>query len=428
MKMANELPKTDKGWQAYLSNIGPPVERKWLSLGRGLAICLEPSGMKTFQGRLRGRVRIGSFPALSVADARRDLLDKKSLVREGRDPTLDERRARAGIIKLRTLNELVVEYLARREGQVAAKTLKIDRDLLIGVLAPELGARLLSDLEPIDLGKVVADYAARLKREGRSNGVNANKLLKAARRMFKMARGWGLVHASLDPTVGLANPAKEAPRDRILFDGKVLVGPDTSINELGRLAAALLADPSPIPVSWPTRMALLLTLQLGLRALETCSLEWRAAQLDGEAPSISVTTSKTRAGLRTLPLSPVVAGELRQLKAASPRGSHYVFPAEVGSKRAKHLHPESLSRAFARACARLEIANASTHDLRRTCLSGLIELGHEAVAERIAGHAARDVLGRHYDRSARLDAMRSALMHWSTAVDEARERAENAVS
>ena len=63
------------------------------------------------------------------------------------------------------------------------------------MLAPVLGDRLLADLEPIDFGKAVADYAARLKREGRSNGTNANKLLAASRRMFKMARGWGLVAA-----------------------------------------------------------------------------------------------------------------------------------------------------------------------------------------------------------------------------------------
>src|ERR1700733_12938631 len=88
----------------------------------------------------------------------------------------------------------------------------------------------------------------------------------------------------------------------------------------------------------------------------------------------------------------------------------------------RHMHPESLSRAFARACARLGIADASTHDLRRTCLSGLIELGHEAVAERIAGHVPRHVMGRHYDRSTRAGAVRAALTAWSEVVDDAAGR------
>jgi integrase len=423
-----ELPKTDKGLQAFIMNVRPPAGRTWLAIGAGLTICLEPSGAKTFQARIRRqgernprRVRIGSFPSLSVAAARRKLAEMKSAAREGRDPALEQRRARAGVVKVRTLADLIKEYLARREGQIAAKSLKIERDLLDGVLAPVLGDRLLADLAPIDFGKAVADYASRLKREARSNGTNANKLLAVARRMFKTARGWGLI-AAIDPTAGLAKPAKEAPRDRVLFDGQVLVGPDAEMNELGRLVAALAAEPSPVPVSRPTRLALDLTLRTGFRALETCALEWRAVSLDGDAPSVSVTTSKTSAGLRTLPLPRAAVDLLSELKAASKKGAVYVFPGEDGSKRAKHLHPESLSRAFARACARLKIAGASTHDLRRTCLSGLIELGHEAVAERIAGHVPRHVLGRHYDRSSRLEAMRAALEAWSHAIDGARDR------
>ncbi|THD44593.1 MAG: DUF4102 domain-containing protein [Bradyrhizobium sp.] len=428
------FPKTDKGLQAYISNVRAPAERTWLAIGAGLTICLEPSGAKTFQARIRRqgevnprRVRIGSFPALSVADARRKLAEMKSAAREGRDPALEQRRARAGVVKVRTLADLIKEYLARREGQIAAKSLKIERDLLGRTLEPVLGDRLLADLAPIDFGKAVSDYAVRLKKEGRSNGTNANKLLAAARRMFKTARGWGIIGA-IDPTAGLAKPANEAPRDRILFDGRVLVGPDTKTNELGNLVAALSADPALIPVSRPTRIALHLTLRMGFRALETCALEWRAVSLDGDAPSVSVTTSKTSAGLRTLPLPRGAVELLRKQKEASKNGDVYVFPAEVGSKRAKHMHPESLSRAFARACRRLKIVGASTHDLRRTCLSGLIELGHEGVAERIAGHVPHHVLGRHYDRASRLDAMRTALEAWSAAIDEARQRSKSVLT
>ena len=156
--------------------------------------------------------------------------------------------------------------------------------------------------------------------------------------------------------------------------------------------------------------------------LETCSLEWRAIDLDGDAPSVSVTSSKTKAGLRTLPLPKASAEILRELRGGAAKGANFVFPAEPGAKRAKHMHAESLSRAFARACARLEIAGASTHDLRRTCLSGLMELGHDTVAERIAGHVPRHVLGRHYDRSSRLDAMRAGLEEWAQAIDAARVR------
>ena len=338
-RIGRSLPTTDRGWQLYLTNIRPPRKRKWLSMGNGLVVCLEPSGKKTFQTRPRRkgeknprRVNIGSFPACSVIDARRRQLELNSVVAEGRDPALEQRRARAGVSPLRTLNDLIREYLGRRDGQVAAKTLTAERNLLEGVLAPALGDRLLADLAPVDFGKAISDYVARLRREGRSDGANANKLLKASRRMFKMARGWGIDIPDRDPTVGLANPAKEVPRDRILFDGRVLVGPDPRVNEIGRLASALLAEPSPVPVSRPTRLALMLDAVDWPSRRRVCSLEWRGISLDGDAPTVSVTTSKTRAGLRTLPLPRAAVAILTELRAQAGKGAVYVFPGADGAR------------------------------------------------------------------------------------------------
>ena len=155
-----QSPKTDKGWQAYLSNVRAPAKRVQKPLGAGLAVLLEPSGVKTFLARLRRRgetnprtIRIGAFPAVSVADARRKLAEMKSVIREGRDPALEQRRVHAGVSKLRTLNDLVAEYLTRREDLIAPKTLKIERDLLQGVLAPALGIGCSPISNPSTLGR-----------------------------------------------------------------------------------------------------------------------------------------------------------------------------------------------------------------------------------------------------------------------------------
>jgi integrase len=435
---AGELPKTDKGWQAYLqNNKKAPEAREWLPLGGGLTICMEPSGMKIFQARLRRfgvdrnprRVRIGSFPEYSVADARAELGKMKSTAREGRDPALDARRKRAGAGAPNTLGGLIKEYLSRREGEIAAKTLKLERDLLHGVLDKKMGAMLIADLTPAEIGAAVRAYAERLKKQGRSDGVNANKLLAATRRMFKTAAGWGLVAAGVDPTVGLRKPVKEREGERILHDRKLLTprdNPNSRLNELGEIAAELMDDNSSRPDGKPSRMALMLVLRMGFRALEVCALEWGAIALDSEMPTLEVTRSKTKAGQRTLPLPLAAVALLAVLRKEAKRGATYVFPADAGSTRAEHMHPESLSRAFARICARLKIADASTHDLRRTCLSGLNELGYEGLAERIAGHVPTSVMGKHYDKSRRLTPMLQALEAWSAAIDDAADRAKAA--
>jgi integrase len=419
------LPTTDKGWQAYLQNIKAPVGRQWITLGGGLVVCLEASGAKTFQARVRRqgdenarRIVIGHFPASSVADARRALSEIKAIAKEGRDPALERRRAKAGITEVRILNDLVDTYLARREGDLAPKSLQGEREQL-QILRDSLGDRLLADIEPRDISNVVESYARRLRKAGRSSGTSANRLLGATKRMFKMAKGWGLITRD-NPAADLARPAKEEPRQRVLVDGQVLVSElDPTTNELGKLVMALGAEPAEIPVSRPLRIAIHLCLLLGIRALEACSLEWSAVRLDDNLPTLVVTRSKTKAGHRALPLPPQAVGLLRERRVSASRKDRFVFPAEEGAKRADHLHPESLSRAFSRACDRLHIADATLHDLRLTCLSGLIELGHGEIAERVAGHAAKTVLGRHYDRSNRLDTMSAALTVWADAVDHA---------
>ncbi|HXW71989.1 MAG TPA: Arm DNA-binding domain-containing protein [Methylocella sp.] len=131
------LPTTDKGWQAYLQNVKATAGRQWIALGRGLVVCLEASGTKTFQARVRRhgdtnarRIVIGHFPASSVADARRALSEIKAIAKEGRDPALERRRAKAGITEVRILGDLVDTYLTRREGDLAPKSMQSEREQL----------------------------------------------------------------------------------------------------------------------------------------------------------------------------------------------------------------------------------------------------------------------------------------------------------
>ncbi len=75
----------------------------------------------------------------------------------------------------------------------------------------------------------------------------------------------------------------------------------------------------------------------------------------------------------------------------------------------------------------MKIEGAVLHDLRRTTLSGLVEIsGDMALAEKIAGHKGTSTLARHYDRSTRQDAALKALTAWAEAIDDARARAESA--
>jgi hypothetical protein len=69
----------------------------------GLDVCLLPGGTKIFQAWLQRkgdksasrRIELNSFPAVSVTEARKKIIEMKSVVREGSAPALEQRRARA---------------------------------------------------------------------------------------------------------------------------------------------------------------------------------------------------------------------------------------------------------------------------------------------------------------------------------------------
>jgi len=424
-----KLPKTDQGWQTWLANVKPPEERRWIALGGGLTVCLEVGGGKVFQGRPRRvgdknprRVDLGHFPAVSLSLARQRLAETRAEVKEGRDPALARRRDREGIEKITTFGALVDRYLKRRadSGKLRGKTLGIEEDAL-APLRRALGDRLLADLEPRDFSAVIEREAARLCKAGRT-GRLANQSLAAAKRAYKDARGRGEFSGS-SPVAELKRPATERPRERVLYDGRVLrhmIDPER--NEVGALVAALRATHAPGPDAG-TRAALQLGLMLGMRAGEVAALEWSAVRLDDPTPVLIVVAGKTRAAVRHLPLPASIVTLLAALRATADSKAQYVFPARPGAGRAEHLHAESLSRAFSRLCTALRIEGATLHDTRRTCLSAIVELtGDEGLAERIAGHKGQSALARHYDKSKRLAAMLEALTAWADAVDDAAER------
>lgn len=434
-KTTEKLPTTDAGWQSWLQNHRPPEAREWLPLGHGLTVCRAPSGDVSFQARLRRvgdknarRITLGHFPACSVAEARQRLLAARAVAKEGRDPTLDRRRAREGITEVGTFGQLADLYLADRaeRGKLRPKTIEMEVRA-VATLKRALGDRLLSDIETQDIAAVVRREEARLRKAGRT-GRSANIALGVVKQMYRYAKEEGYFKAP-SPAAELKRPTAERPRARILFDGEILKPPPGEAadpNEVGLLAAALTNADAPGP-DRSTRAAIYLGLLLGMRAGEVASLQWSAVRLDDAPATLTVIRGKTKAATRTLPLPPQAVAILRALRAETPNG-RYVFPARSDGGRADHLHAESLSRAFSRLCDRLHIKNVVLHDTRRTCLSALIELtGDQGLAERVAGHAGGSTLSRHYDKSQRLDAALKALTQWSNAISAAAVRAKESV-
>ncbi|HTA33044.1 MAG TPA: site-specific integrase [Solirubrobacteraceae bacterium] len=143
------------------------------------------------------------------------------------------------------------------------------------------------------------------------------------------------------------------------------------------------------------RRALLATITFaGLRISELIALDWR--DVDLAAGRLRVRQSKTDAGVRYVDLLPVLASELRALKATrKPKQGDPVFPSAVGTRLDRNrVLKRVLGGAVARADEQLAKDGLTAlpegltlHALRRTFASLLIAVGKDhAYVMRQMGH------------------------------------------
>jgi integrase len=132
------------------------------------------------------------------------------------------------------------------------------------------------------------------------------------------------------------------------------------------------------------RPLILLLLDTGLRPnAEALSLRWR--DVDFERGMISVISSKTPAGLRTVPMTTRLRAELlRWKKLTGPKNSEFVF--FYPRNPAKHLL--HVPKTWARALKDAKVAKRRLYDCRSTFCSRMYAAGIQPVLiELLMGHA-----------------------------------------
>ena len=119
----------------------------------------------------------------------------------------------------------------------------------------------------------------------------------------------------------------------------------------------------------------------------------RSQALDGSLNEIT----KTAAGMRSVPMAPLLRRMLLEWKPRCPRAEgqpHRVFPATLGGP---FHHPSYLQRVWHPALAKAGVPYVSPHSARHSWISALQMAGTEvAVAARLAGHANPAITLKHY--------------------------------
>ena len=268
--------------------------------------------------------------------------------------TLDRARTEAHAVLGRLLNGEGFETKRREVSFGDLKTLYLERHAV-----PKKRARSVENdrsafrchlvgWESRRIATITREDVARLHTEiGRAHRYQANRTVALVRKMFNLAKVWGLFHGE-NPATGIEG-FREEKRDRFLQ-------PD----DLPRFLEALKEEPNPY-----SRAALLVALLTGARKMEVLTMRWEDVDLTRGTWRIPETKAHRP---HWLPLpTPVVA-----LLGALPRfeGNPYVFP---GRKAGRPL--TGLRAVWVRIREKAKLPDLWVHDLRRTLGSWLVASG-----------------------------------------------------
>ena len=344
-------------------------------------------------------ITYGSFPQLSLREARERHAEAQARHKEGMDP-----RTSGGVND--TVAELAEQFYATRIVGLRKRPEDVRRTLDTDII-PKLGRRRLSAVATPEISEMVRDVVQR------GAPVHAGKVLAHTKQMFRFACSVGLIVTSpadpLDPdNLGVENNK----RDRVLTG-----------DEIRLLYEALDRAPK---MSLQVKTAIRLLLLTGLRSGELRQATWSAFDPDTAVLTIPVSNQKLsrkqekRAQPFACPLPRQAIDLLRELRQLDDT---WVIPGRSDGTGpvTDHVFGRAVRRLLALKDERgeriLPIPPFSPHDLRRTCRSGLSALGVPPhIAERCLNHS----LGRIadiYDRHDYLEERREALQRWADQVD-----------
>jgi integrase len=182
-----------------------------LSDGGGLYLLVKPSGTRLwnqayrFSGKQK-KLSHGSYPTVSLAEARRLRDEARKLLASGVDPGANKKLAKltAVISATNTFGGIAEEYLQRIEDEGAApSTVTKNRWLLVDLAGPDLGARPIADITPAEILALLQ----RIERSGRRE--TARRLRSVIGTVFRLA----VSTLRDDPTL-LLRGALKAPKVR----------------------------------------------------------------------------------------------------------------------------------------------------------------------------------------------------------------------
>ncbi len=380
----------------------------WDSHTRGFGLRLSATGVQSWVVITRSlqagqwkqqRVTLGSYPSMTLAEARKKAVEAMASAKKGDDPAAAVKAERTALVdnSRNTFATVRAEFLAKYRGRQnrrpAPSTL---REMTRALSADAFDAWIdapFANLTKRDLLDVLDGIVER------GAETMANRTLAYLRLLFGWAAHRGIIDA--DPTAGIKKPGHETSRDRVL-----------SLDELRVIWQATESDHTQF------NAIVRLLLLTGARLREVAQLAWREIDTDARTWTLPGARAKNHRE-HIVPLSaPALAilearRETQRALGTAPKLA-FTTTGETpfsGFSRGKSLLDARIAKAGA------ELVPWRLHDLRRSVATHMAESLRipphviEATLNHVSG--AKAGVAGVYNRALHLDERRAALDAWA---------------
>ena len=376
----------------------------------GLFVLVQPSGGKLWRLKYRidGREKklgFGTYPEVSLSDARKRRDEARELVAAGKDPSREKQRdkVRARIDAGNTFTAIANEYCAkrRRDGEKAWAPATASRsEYLLSLLRGSIGRLAINEIAPADVLTAVRRI------EGKGNLESARRTLQLASAVFRYAVA--TARLASDPTRDLRG-ALTAPT--VTHYGAI-----TEASRVGELLRAI----DGYGGQGHTKLALQISPHVFVRPGELRHADWSEIDLDAALWTIPAGKMKMRKA-HHVPLSrQAVALFCEVREATGPTG--FVFPSI--RTRTRPMSENTINAGL----RRLGYASdeMTAHGFRAMASTLLNECGkwHPDAIERALAHGDSDKVRAAYHRGAHWQERVEMAQWWSDHLDTLRMGAE----
>jgi len=387
-------------------NAKPGEKQFKLFDGDGLFLLVMPPGKKTpkgskcwrFKYRFGGKEKLlalGTYPEISLADARDRRTEARKLLANGVDPG-ELRKALKAATVAETENSFEViarEWHSKFSGswspshaETTLKRMRLD-------VFPVMGARPIADIKAPEL-------LAMLRRiESRGALETSHRVRTVCGQVFRYAVATG--RAERDPAADLKGALPPYKKSHLAAV--------TDPKEVAPLLRAIDGYQGSSIVKCALQLAPLVFVRPG----ELRQAEW--AEIDFEAAEWNIDAARMKMKVAHLvPLSTQAVAILRELHALTGRG-RYVFPS--GRSFARPMSNNAVNAALRRmGFNKDEMCGHGFRAMARTILDEVLQVRVDFIEHQLA-HAVKDPNGRAYNRTAHLAERRKMMQLWADYLD-----------